>query len=82
MGRRLGLCYVFVKSTPRHCGHRMSQVTREACVPCCAEIVNLAARPAPSGGSGDGAAAKGLAALYAKPTPTLDEALLALRLLE
>lgn len=46
------------------------------------EIVNLGARPAPSGGSDGGERAQGLAALYAKPTLTLDEALRALRLLE
>ena len=48
------------------------------------EIVKLEARPALRGGSGAGGGepASGLAALYAKPTLTLDEALLALRLLE
>lgn len=48
------------------------------------EIVKLAARPVLRGaaGSGDGGGGSGLAALYAKPTFTLDEALLALQLLE
>ena len=46
--------------------------------------VKLAARQVPRGapGSGEGGGGGGLAALYAKPTLTLDEALLALQLIE
>jgi hypothetical protein len=46
------------------------------------EIVKLEARPVLRGAAGNGNGGGGLAALYAKPTLTLDEALLALRLLE
>jgi hypothetical protein len=46
------------------------------------EIVKLEARPVLRGAAGTGSGGDGLAALYAKPTLTLDEALLALRLLE